>query len=111
MGLGPLPRSWWIPRKVWSRGEQLMEGWPTWDVFCGERLDWLRLDAKDEEGGEDSRRVPRVWGSLVAPLSDGKQLVQCEYQGCWFGLVKLEKPPKWAFRGSMWHLENDWGEK
>ena len=43
-----------------------MEGWPTWDVFCGERLDWLRLDAKDEEG-EDLRRVPRVWGSLSGP--------------------------------------------
>ena len=45
---------------------ELMEGWPTWDVFCGERLDWLRLDAKDEEG-EDLRRVPRVWGSLSGP--------------------------------------------
>lgn len=46
---------------------ELMEGWLTWDVFCGERLDWLRLDAKDEEEGEDLRRVPRVWGSLSGP--------------------------------------------
>ena len=44
-----------------------MEGWPTWHVFCGERLDWLRLDAKDEEEGEDLRRFPRVWGSLSGP--------------------------------------------
>ena len=44
-----------------------MEGWLTWDVFCWERLDWLRLDAKDEEEGEDLRRGPRVWGSLSGP--------------------------------------------
>lgn len=88
---------------------EVMEGCPAWDVFCGEGLDWLRLDAKDEEGGEDLRRVPRVWGSLSE--RDGEQLVQCEYQGFWFGLFKLEKPPKWAFSGTMWHLGNDRDEK
>lgn len=77
------------------------------------------LDVGDEEGRRGCKESFQSLGldtwQTMAPLSEmgktGEQLVRCENQGFWFGLIKLEEPPKGAFRGTMWHFGNDWDEK
>ena len=80
-------------------GEAANLGYVLWGALPG-LVDGL--DVGNEEGRRGCKEGSQSSGldtwQTMAPLSEmgkvGEQLVQCENQRFWFGLIKLEKPPK-----------------